>query len=73
MRWERGQPSKQKRKRKDGGEGRIHVLSKYTEFEVVVQRVQQTVASMGPAFREVVQDGKRFYNYRHGRWLKPQS
>lgn len=63
MRWERGQPSKQERKRKDGG-GRVEFTccSKHTEFEMVVH-VQQTVASMGPAFREVVQDGKKDFIY----------
>lgn len=59
VRWERGQPSKQKRKRKDGGRVEFTCCSEHTEFEVVVQHVQQTVASMGPAFREVVQDGKK--------------
>ena len=32
---------------------------KHDEFEVVVQRVQQTVANMGLASREEVQDGKK--------------
>lgn len=32
---------------------------KHVEFEVVVQRVQQTVANMSLASREEVQDGKK--------------
>ena len=42
-----------------GGRVEFTCCSEHIEFEVVVQHVQQTVASMGPAFREVVQDGKK--------------
>lgn len=58
----RGQPRyRAKQKKKEKIEGRVESMHcfKHVEFEVVVQRVQQTVANMGLASREEVQDGKK--------------